>query len=242
MSLRGLAGLLRHEPDLARVIGLPDATLAVNGPAQPFVIAGLLGLSERRPLVVVTATFADAERLAGDLSCFLTPNEPDPATAGGLSERVVVLPPWETLPFERVSPEVATMGTRLSVLWHLFAEGATRPDVVVAPVRAILQRLGPWRDAAAPVTLVEGQRIDAEKLVAQLVGQGYRREHQVEHRGELAVRGGIVDIFPSTADAPVRVDLFGDEIDRLTTFDVSDQRSIAPLGCAVVFEIGRAHV
>ena len=235
MSLRGLAGLLRHEPDLARVIGLPDATLAVNGPAQPFVIAGLLGLSERRPLVVVTATFADAERLAGDLSCFLTPNEPDPATAGGLSERVVVLPPWETLPFERVSPEVATMGTRLSVLWHLFAEGATRPDVVVAPVRAILQRLGPWRDAAAPVTLVEGQRIDAEELVAQLVGQGYRREHQVEHRGELAVRGGIVDIFPSTADAPVRVDLFGDEIDRLTTFDVSDQRSIAPLGCAVVF-------
>jgi len=127
------------------------------------------------------------------------------------------------------------MGTRLSVLWHLFAEGATRPDVVVAPVRAILQRLGPWRDAAAPVTLVEGQRIDAEELVAQLVGQGYRREHQVEHRGELAVRGGIVDIFPSTADAPVRVDLFGDEIDRLTTFDVSDQRSIAPLGCAVVF-------
>jgi len=156
--------------------------------------------------VVVTATFADAERLAGDLSCFLTPNEPDPATAGGLSGGVVVLPPWD-LPFERVSPEVATMGTRLSVLWHLFAEGATRPTSS-SPRSGPSSSGWPLARRRRPVTLVEGQRIDAEELVAQLVGQGYRREHQVEHRGELAVRGGIVDIFPSTADAPVRVDLF----------------------------------
>ena len=59
---------------------------------------------------------------------------------------------------------------------------------------------------------------------------GYRRESIVEHRGELAVRGGIVDVFPSTADEPVRIDLWGDEVDRLTRFDVADQRSIDDLG------------
>ena len=63
----------------------------------------------------------------------------------------------------------------------------------------------------------------------RLVAMGYRREYQVEHRGELAVRGGIVDVFPSTADVPVRIDLWGDEVDRLTEFDLGDQRSIDDL-------------
>ena len=61
--------------------------------------------------------------------------------------------------------------------------------------------------------------------MARLVGMGYRREYQVEHRGELAVRGSIVDVFASTADVPVRIDLWGDEVDRLTEFSVGDQRS-----------------
>ncbi len=69
----------------------------------------------------------------------------------------------------------------------------------------------------------------------ELVGAGYRREHQVEHRGEVAVRGGIVDVFPSTADAPVRIDLWGDEVDRLTAFDVGDQRSSTDLDAVVFF-------
>jgi len=216
--------------------------LAVAGNAQAYALAGLTHLSDRRPLLVVTATAADAERLAGDLACFLPPDEGAPdagATAvGALDGPVVVLPAWETLPFERVSPEVSTMGQRLAVLWHLFGEapdGATRPRVVVAPVRAVLQRLGPWEEAARPMVVRAGTQLDVEATLAWLAAAGYRREHQVEHRGEVAVRGGIVDVFPSTADVPIRIDLWGDEVDRLTTFDVGDQRSIAPVEAAVVF-------
>ena len=103
-----------------------------------------------------------------------------------------MLPAWETLPFERVSPETETMGRRLAVLHAL--TGAPDPDllppprVIVAPVRAVLQRLGPL-EGTAPVVIRPGQQVDVEELLPRLVAMGYRREHQVEHRGEFAVRG-----------------------------------------------------
>ncbi len=272
LPLADLPAQLRHEPALTRVLGSSVATLAVAGPAQAFVVAGLARLSERRPVVVVTATDADAERMAGDLACYLpgrpgavagAPGAPG-AVAGALDGPVLRLPAWETLPFERVSPEVSTMGRRLAVLWHLAgaqgggdgagpdaagpdgpggpggqaggeADGVPGPTVVVASVRALLQRLGPWRHAARPLTVRPGDRLDAEAALAWLATVGYRRELQVEHRGEMAVRGGIIDVFPSTADAPVRIDLFGDEVDRLTSFDVTDQRSTGALEAAVLF-------
>ncbi len=111
----------------------------------------------------------------------------------------------------------------------------TAPKVIVAPVRALLQRLGPLGQEAAPVVVRQGGRLEVAALVERLVGMGYRREHQIEHRGELAVRGGIVDVFPSTADTPVRIDLWGDEVDRLTTFSVSDQRSLSDLTVAYLY-------
>ena len=157
---------------------------------------------------------------------------------GAVGGSVAVLPAWETLPFERVSPEVETMGRRLALLWGLrhpvddpmFAP----PRVIVAPIRALLQRLGPT-PLDAPVTVRPGQELSADELLTRLVGAGYRREHQVEHRGEIAVRGGIIDVFPPTADVPVRIDLWGDEVDRLTAFAVNDQRSQTDLDAAVFF-------
>jgi transcription-repair coupling factor (superfamily II helicase) len=107
--------------------------------------------------------------------------------------------------------------------------------MVVAPIKAVLQRLGPWRTAARPVVISHGDRVSVDDLVVQLVGMGYRRESLVEHRGELAVRGGIVDVFPSTADDPIRIDLWGDEVDRLTRFDVADQRSMDDLTSVELF-------
>ena len=217
---------------MTRVIGASNATLAVATPAQAFVLAGLVRLGARRPVLVVTPTGASAEQLAHDLVGF---------TPGGGSGRVEVLPAWETLPFERVSPDVSTMGRRLRLLWQLGGggeqgrPGGDGPDLVVAPVKAVLQRLGPFRTAARPVVVGKGDRIDVAELVAELVAMGYRRESIVEHRGELAVRGGIVDVFPSTADEPVRIDLWGDEVDRLTRFDVADQRSIDDLGAIELF-------
>jgi transcription-repair coupling factor (superfamily II helicase) len=240
-ALRALPPLLRHEPALTEVIGLPDATLGVGRPAQAFVIAGLERLSGRSPMLVVTATGTDADRMAEDLGCFVEapgpaggPGAPGGRVVGDLRDPVVVFPAWETLPFERVSPDIGTMGRRLGVLWHLLGDAPSRPRVVVASVRALLQRIVPWEEAARPLVVTPGARLDQQETVARLVAMGYRREHQVEHRGELAVRGGIVDVFPSTADVPVRIDLFGDEVDRLTAFDVADQRSVEPLAAAVL--------
>jgi transcription-repair coupling factor (superfamily II helicase) len=215
-------------------LSVGSTALAVPEAATAFVIAGVARLSDRRPLLVVTPTVRDAERLAHDLTAFLG--------AG----TVALFPAWDTLPFERVSPEVATMGERLRLLWHLGVSGAgdypdggpdadDAPAVVVAPVRALLQRLGPVDVAASPVVVARGARIDLEELVGRLVRRGYRREYQVEHRGEVSVRGGIVDVFPSTSDLPVRIDLWGDEVDRLTEFDPGDQRSVADLARVELF-------
>jgi transcription-repair coupling factor (superfamily II helicase) len=101
--------------------------------------------------------------------------------------------------------------------------------LVVAPIRALLQRLGPKVEDAEPVVVRQGADLDPEDLVARLVHAGYRREYQVEARGELAVRGGIVDVFGSTASHPIRIDLFGDEVERLTAFEIAGQRSVADL-------------
>ncbi len=225
--LAPLAPLVRSHSAVAAIVGRTDATLAVSAAARPFALAGLAQLSELRPMLVVTPTLADAERLAEDLRCFAGP------------DAVALLLPWETLPLERVSPDVHTMGSRLEVLWRLFGSepvpGRGELAMVVAPVRAVLQRLGPWADAARPVVVRRGQSVDRDDLLARLSALGYRREHQVEHRGELAARGGIVDVFPSTADDPIRLDLFGDEVDRLTTFDVADQRARTPLEQVAIF-------
>ena len=221
---------------MAALIGAADVTLAVPEAAQAVVVASAAAFSERRPILVVTATGVDAERLADDLGCLLEAESSD-GTAGALEGAVSVLPAWETLPLERVSPEVETMGRRLALLHALARGGAASlpaPRVVVAPVRALLQRLGPLDDTA-PELVRPGQQVEVAELLPRLVAKGYRREHQVEHRGEFAVRGGIVDVFPPTADEPVRIDLWGDEVDRLTAFSVSDQRSSRDLGGVALY-------
>jgi transcription-repair coupling factor (superfamily II helicase) len=212
MTLSDLPPLLADEPGLTTVLGRRDAVLAVPEPARAIVVAGLAERSDRQPLLVAVPTSGEAERLVNDLATFLGPDEVD------------LFPAWETLPFERVSPNTDTMGRRLRTLWHL-RDPDRAPRVVVAPVRALVQRLGPHVADIEPIVVGSGDRVDPTELVERLVAFGYRREYQVEHRGEVAVRGSIVDVYPSTADAPVRIDLWGDEVDRLTEFSPADQRS-----------------
>jgi transcription-repair coupling factor (superfamily II helicase) len=196
--------------------------LAVPEPARAFAIAGLAHLSQRHPIVAIVPTGADAERLAHDLGAFLEPDQ------------VHLFPAWETLPFERVSPSVETMGRRLRTMW-LLKQPDRLPRVLVAPVKALLQRLGPHVEDIEPIAIRAGDQVDPAELVAHLVERGYRREYQVEHRGEVAVRGSIVDVFPSTSDVPVRIDLWGDEVDRLTEFAVADQRSTHDIESVEIF-------
>ena len=220
-GLAGIGRLLATEPAVIDVLGRRDASLAVAEPGQAAVLAAIAELNGRRPVVVATATSADAERLVGDLSTMLD---------GGAS----LFPAWETLPFERVSPGVETMGRRCQAIWQL-REPERCPPVIVAPIRTLLQRLVLDSYEAEPVTVAPGDRVDLSQLAADLADRGYRRDVKVEHRGVFAVRGSIVDVFPSTADSPFRIDLWGDEVDRLTEFSVADQRATDPLEKAVVF-------
>jgi len=225
-NLTALPALLVDEPALGQVLGKANALLAVPEPARAITIAGLAHVSSRTPIVVAMPTSSDAERLARDLGVYLGPDEVD------------LFPAWETLPFERVSPSTETMGRRARTLWrlHLAAAGHTGgPRVIVASGRALVQRLGPHVDESAPIVVEPGDQVDPTDLVDRLVGVGYRREYQVEHRGEVAVRGSIVDVFASTADAPVRIDLWGDEVDRLSEFSVADQRSTVDVDRVEIF-------
>ena len=220
--LGSLPQLLRSEPGLTRALGDPNARLAVVEVARPISIAALSYLSSSRPLIVTCPTGTMAGQLADDLRQFLPADD------------VVHFPGWETLPFERVSPSVETMGQRLEILWRL-RDPARVPAVIVTGVRALLQKLGPGATSIEPVVVRPGAEIDPDELSRTLVEFGYRREELVEHRGEFARRGAIIDVYPSTADAPIRIDLWGDEVDRLTTFSVNDQRSIGDIAEVHVF-------
>jgi transcription-repair coupling factor (superfamily II helicase) len=215
--LHDIARLAADEPALA------DLTAPVLGCAEharAVVLGAIASREDDGTLVVVVPTGTGAAVLADDLARFLGRDD------------VLLFPAWETLPFERVSPATETMGRRLEVLARL--GGAAPPRIVVSSVRAVLQRLAPGTERTEALVVHRGDVLDADTVLERLVAQGYRREPVVEHRGEVARRGSIIDVFPSTGDHPVRIDLWGDEVDRLTAFDVGDQRSTRDLESAAI--------
>lgn len=143
------------------------------------------------------------------------------------ADNALFLPDWETLPYERFSPHQDLVSERLSVLWQL-KNGLA--DVLFVPVATAMQRLAP-----APFLLGRtfwlktGQRLDIAALRQNLVEAGYSAVSNVVAGGEFAVRGGIVDLFPTGSDTPYRIDLFDDEIDSIKTFDPDSQRTVAPV-------------
>lgn len=179
-----------------------------------------------RVVLVVTATGREAEALRESL--------------GTWGVRAVVFPSWETLPHERLSPSSETVGTRFAVLRELHAWNGISSLVVIASVRAALQPLSANLTDARTITLAVGGRADLLGTTRSLLEAGYQRVDMVTRRGEIAVRGGILDVFPPLAHHPVRVDFFGDEIDDMREFSVADQRSLLPvprIECLPVREI-----
>ena len=194
----------------------------VDGLRAP-LLAGLLG---RRPgpqaLFAIVATGRDSEALRGALPGILP------------SAEIVEFPAWETLPHERLSPSAETVGKRIHALRRLqhwseqVAAGAEITDiVVVASVRAALQPLSDNLTSLKPLCLAaSGRGYDLGRLAVELVDLAYVRVDMVTRRGEFAVRGGIVDVFPPDAEHPVRAEFFGDELETLRFFSVADQRSL----------------
>ncbi|MEM7043735.1 MAG: transcription-repair coupling factor [Pseudomonadota bacterium] len=141
---------------------------------------------------------------------------------------VAVLPAWDCLPYDRVSPNSDVMARRLEVLSRLLGQGGQRPDLLIVTVNALLQKL-PTADTirSGLFAAKAGERIDREQLLTCLARNGYRRAGTVVEPGDYAVRGGIIDIFPTGAEQPLRLDLFGDELEAIRGFDPLTQRSLA---------------
>ncbi|OCG76598.1 transcription-repair coupling factor [Microbacterium sediminis] len=140
---------------------------------------------------------------------------------------VLSFPAWETLPHERLSPSAETVGRRLETLRTLAAWDGTAPIVVTASVRSAVQPLAAGLADVEPVVLAPGSRgRELDEIVEALVERAYTRVDMVSRRGEFAVRGGILDVFPPVAEHPYRVEFFGDEVDAIRAFSVADQRSL----------------
>ncbi|HEX5088129.1 MAG TPA: transcription-repair coupling factor, partial [Nocardioides sp.] len=219
MTLSGLSDAVLADPTLDEAIadarGGAVRALDLTGPAalRPFVVEGLVRAG--RTVLVVTATAREAEDLVEELGSLL-----DEDTVG-------LFPSWETLPHERLSPRSDTVGRRLAVLRRL-----THPDeahgplsVVVAPVRSLLQPQVKGLGDLEPVELMPGQTAPMEDVVQRLADAAYSRVDLVEKRGEFAVRGGIVDVFPPTEEHPLRVEFWGDDVEEIRSFSVADQRT-----------------
>ena len=222
VTFGGLTSLLSREPVLSHVVEdaltrrTPTLDLQVAASARPAVAAVLgrsLDGSGRLPVLLVTSTFREAEESVATLKTWLG------------ADSVCYYPSWETLPHERLSPRTDTVGRRMEVLRRLCGTEGEVPQVVVAPVRSLLQPQVAGLGRVAPVRLAVGEEHDLTELATELVNAAYSRVDMVERRGEFAVRGGIVDVFPPVLEHPVRIDFFGDEIEEMTSFAVADQRS-----------------
>ncbi|MGH3942154.1 MAG: transcription-repair coupling factor [Pseudonocardiaceae bacterium] len=217
--LSGLLEAVLPDPALRELVeraGTP--TLELQGPSatRPLVVAALCRADH--PVLAVTATDREASELTSELTDLL---------GGGL---VAELPSWETLPHERLSPRADTVGRRLAAFRRLAhpdeSEGPLR--VLVATVRSLIQPMIGGLGEIIPVRLRVGEEHDFDSVLARLADLAYSRVDMVDRRGEFAVRGGIVDVFPPTADHPLRVEFWGEEVSEIRSFAVADQRSLAP--------------
>ena len=201
-----------------------ETRLDVSAPdaVRPFLVAALAAVDEA-PVLVVAANGREADDLTAELSELLP-----------RADSVAQFPSWETLPHERLSPSADTVGARLAVLHRLATPGTTGLSVVVTTVRSLVQPMAPGLGNLRTVTLSEGIEFEFELLIEQLVEMAYERVDMVGRRGEFAVRGGILDVFPTTADYPVRVEFWGDEITEMRAFSVADQRTQPEVECSNV--------
>ena len=246
MSLAGLLAAVAEDPQLRTALdsqpGMPgggERDLVAPTALRPLLSAALASGAAGGPgrfVLAVTATAREAEDLTAALRAFLPPAS------------VATFPGWETLPHERLSPRSDTVGQRIAVLRRLAhpepgpaagsaagPAGGSAPGgntvlggalkVVVAPVRAVLQPIVGGLGDLVPVRLAVGDDADPEDVIARLIDIGYARVEMVSKRGELAVRGGLLDVFPPTEEHPLRIEFFGDTVEEIRVFKVADQRS-----------------
>jgi len=206
--MRGVIPLLSKQSISAQRIVGPSSTF-------PFILAAR---AEKHPLLVVTSSSRSSEDLVNELR--------------ELYDNVIEFPAWETLPHERLSPRSDTVALRIKSLYAL-KEKHTKHPIIVTPVRGVIHRIISELGSTPLLQLQVGQEQSMEELVRHLSSLAYVRTDLVERRGEFAVRGGIVDLFLPLSDYPIRIDFFGDEIEDISYFEVSDQRTIKPVDLSI---------
>ena len=195
-------------------------------------------LSAKRPLTLAGVPtgfepwlLADLARAAKTRAVFIAPDEAAmraiaaTATVFAPELEVLTFPAWDCLPYDRASPTLRVMAERMATL-HRLQKPTKGPQLLVTTANAAAQRtLTPFRIRQLVATLAPKERIGRDKLAAQLQAAGYMRVETVADSGEFAVRGGLVDLFPSGEEQALRLDFFGDEIESVRTFDPADQRT-----------------
>lgn len=228
--IAGLVELALTAPTLRRLIdhsAEPPGELALVGPAAARLFAAA-ALARHTPLLVVTATGHEADDLTAELR-------------GVFGDAAALFPSWETLPHERLSPGADTVGARMLLLRRLAHPEDARLGpplrVVVTTARSLLQPMTAGLGEVEPVMLQVGTEAAFDGVLSRLVELAYTRVDLVGRRGEFAVRGGILDVFPPTAEHPVRVEFWGDEVTEMRAFAVADQRSIPDLEIATLVAV-----
>ncbi|KRO32737.1 MAG: transcription-repair coupling factor, partial [Actinobacteria bacterium BACL2 MAG-121220-bin52] len=200
-----LAGFISLSETTHLALEQSEVALISATPALPFLIAER---SKKAPQLVITHSSSRASEIALQLS--------------ELVDQVAEFPAWESLPHERLSPNSDTVARRIDTLINL-----DKARVVVTTARALLQPINQEIIEMPMLSIQSGKQQNFSELIQELTHRAYSRVDMVERRGDFAVRGGIIDLFPPLADHPVRIEFFGDEIEEIRYFEVSDQRTFA---------------
>ncbi|GAA3873703.1 transcription-repair coupling factor [Leifsonia kafniensis] len=231
MILQGLIAALSRASTFEKALGFAarDADFSLTEGLRAPLLAALIGrrreLGKAEAVLIITATGRESESLRENLGCFTVGDGAD-------SAEIIDFPAWETLPHERLSPSAEIVGKRLHALrrmrqWQEMPPATRHPLVVVASVRAALQPVADNLTDFEPIELTAaGRGYDLSAISTHLVEVAYSRVDMVTRRGEFAVRGGILDVFPPVAAHPYRIEFFGDEVEQIRAFSVADQRSL----------------
>ena len=198
----GLSGFISLSETSRQILDEARA-LVSPAPTHPFLIAEL---AKQRRIVVVTHSSKRAAEIGHELSALI--------------EDVIEFPAWETLPHEKLSPNSDTVAKRISALYNL-----KNARVIIVPIRALVQPINSDVTKNPPLEIKINTQIGFDLFIRELIRRAYVRVDLVERRGEFAVRGGIIDIFPADSDYPIRLDFFGDDLEELRAFEIGSQRT-----------------
>ncbi|MEJ6574478.1 MAG: transcription-repair coupling factor, partial [Actinomycetes bacterium] len=213
--------LLSSFPNLPITAPFAGGELIAINSLRSYVLAKL---SQDSPLLVIAPSTRIADELCDEIRSLI-------------GDYVINFPAWETLPHERLSPKSDTVTTRIKVLHQI--NSSHPPKVIITSIRGALQPIVADILDEEVIHLALNKEMAMSKLIERLSYFGFTRTDLVEKRGDFAVRGGILDLFPSDHEHPIRLDFFGDAIEDIQYFQVADQRTYAAIVSDVIIYPGR---